>query len=140
MAACGYDIEDDHLAINGLHALGESESRLELLDRPAEPVTCAILSGCNAGSVVRGTYYAAIGDVQEAKLAAVDEIMQVWESTGDADPLLDDIMLFQFPGDVDTSTGTAFLRFDFIGDWDIGRDEPIEDVFAVTISTHELAG
>lgn len=140
VVACGYDIEDDHLVINELPALDETDSRLVLLDSPAEPVSCVILSGCNAGSVVRGTHYLAIGDVEEAKLAALDEIMEVWEPTGEADPLLDEPMFFQFPGEVDTSTGAAFLRFEFIGDWDIGRDEPVEDVFMVTISTHALSG
>lgn len=139
VVACGFDIADDHLVINRLPTLDASESRLVLLDRPAEPVNCVILSGCNAGSVVRGTSYAVLGDVEEAKLAALGEIMDAWEPTGDADPLLKEPMLFQFSGEVDTSTGTAFLRFEFMGDWDIGRGAPIEDVFMVTISTHELS-
>jgi len=135
VTACSFDLEDDHLVINELPALGESDAWFVLLDRPAEPVSCVILSGCNAGSVVRGTRYGIIGDVDQARLAALDEIMEVWEPIGETDPL-DESISFRFPDDIDTSTDTAFLVLEFISEWDIRSDEPIENVLAVTISTH----
>lgn len=140
VVACGFDLEDDHLVINDLPALGDSDAWFVLLDTPAEPIDCVILSGCNAGTVVRGTRYGITGDVEEAKLAALDDIMSVWEPTGEVDPLLDGPMFFRFPDDVDTSTDAAFLRLDFVEEWGIGNGDPVEDVLSVTISTHELSG
>jgi len=108
--ACSSDLEDDHVVINGLPALGASDSWFVLLDRPADPVSCNVLTGCNAGSVVRATNYGIIGDVDQAKLAALDKITEVWMPIGEFDPLLDAPILFRFPGDIDTSSNAAFLR------------------------------
>ena len=140
LAACGFDIEDDHLVINALPTLGQNDAWFVLLDSPAEPVNCVTFSGCNAGSVVTATSYGIIGDVDKAKLAAVDELTDDWQPIGELDSSLDEPVFFRFPDEIDTSTGDAFLRLDFVGVWDIGGGEPIENVLSVAISTHDWSG
>lgn len=113
-----HDWRDDHSRINELEVLGPNDLDLWwlLLETPAEQVDCNVAICQN---VLRVLHYEAQGDFDAVRVAAYEQILRNWvpvrdhAETRDIDPLVLDSILFEYRLDVDTTTGTAYLRLTF---------------------------
>lgn len=131
---CAQDWGDDHLVVNELELLGESDLWVHIGDTPATPVECSFAICQN---VVRGVGYEVIGDVGEAKVAALVELMEKWVPTSDVSPFTEDSAHFQLRDgiEIDTSTRTAFLRVQFLKNMPEGPNTFVANAIAISVSS-----
>lgn len=127
------DWGDDPLVLDQLQLLNSNDLWVELFSHPAQSAPCSFAICQN---VLRGAAYEVVGDADDAKIAALKEVMRTWEPTGSADPFASDSSDFQLRDDIDiaTSTGTAFLTVSFQENFRDGPDTIIADaiLFSVT--------
>jgi len=125
---------DDHIVLNELPLLEENDLWFELLDQPAESIECNIALCQN---LLRSMSYEVTGDFEVAKEAAVAQLLKRWVPIDD-DPrdLHPGSTLFQLRDDVeiDTTTGTAYLRLSFDEDWQF-RSITVDAMISVTVSS-----
>lgn len=126
---------DDHLVLSELQLLDDNDLWVELFSFPAQPATCNVATCQN---VVSGSRYEITGDADQAKVAALNELLQTWVLVSEADPFAQQSSDFQLREDIaiGTSTGTAFLTVRFVeGERRFGPDSelvPHAIIFSVT--------
>jgi len=124
------DWGDDHLVLNELELLEPNDLWVELREVSAEPIDCSF---ARCQNVLRVVAYEVIGDFDMARVAALDELMETWVQTSDdMDPLTADLIEFQLREniEIDTSTGTAYMRLGFDERAQVSADEfrPVIDI------------
>ena len=133
---CVQDWGDDHQAVNKLEVLGASDSWIQIRDIPATAIDCSF-TGCQ--NIVRGVHYEVVGEADEAKDAALSDLLERWVPSTETDPFGQDSVHFQLRSDIeiDTTTGTAFLRASFDENLQVGDGDFIANVIIITLSSDD---
>jgi len=129
-----HDWGDDHLVINELEILERNELWVELRDVPAEQIDCTFALCQN---VLRGVQYEVLGDFDTAKATALDYLLERWVPTTEGvNPLTAESTHFQLRDtvEIDTTTGTAFMRLRFTKRAQVGPDE-FRTVIGIAVSS-----